>query len=272
MTDGGGFRLIAITMRDTVTEAAEAQRVSGPLAVRLAELMAAAVLLRETTSPGRRVQISLRDLDGGSLVADSLPDGTTRCLVNPGEENPERLGQNGVMKVTYTLPNGALHAGVVQVEGNDIAGAMMTYLQESEQILSSLSVAAVGASSALTAAGFVVQLLPEVEREPLEHMTDRLDKLEGLASLLSRDQPTPDDLIERVLAGYEYTVLADSAIWFGCNCSRERIYATLASLGDDLDAMVADAEPLEIRCEACGKSYELSTAEVRLVAESRAVH
>lgn len=269
MTDGGGFRLVVTTMRETVTEAAEAQGISGSLAVRLAELMAGAVLLRETTSPGRRVQISLRDRSGGSLVADSLPDGKTRGLVNPGEETPERLGESAVLKVTYTMPNGALHTGVVHIEDENIAAALMTYLQESEQILSSLSVAAVGEPSSLAAAGYVVQLLPEVERDSLEAMTDRLADLEGLSSLLSRDVPTTEDLIERVFSGFEYTVLADSRICFGCNCSRERVYSTLASLGQELDAMVADAEPLEIRCDACGKSYEISAAEVRLVASSR---
>jgi molecular chaperone Hsp33 len=277
MTSDGGFRVIATTMRTTVNEAARAQGVSGAVAVRLAELMAGAVLLRETTSPGRRVQISLRDRAGGSLVADTLPDGTTRGLVNPGEDNPAALSGEATMKVTYTMPNGALHTGVVRVEHSNISEALMTYLQESEQILSSLSVAAVGIASPpggngvtnghgshpLTAAGYVVQLLPELERTPLEAMTDRLSDLEGLGTLLTRDQPTAGDLIERVFEGFEYSILADSQVRFGCNCSRERILSGLATLGRvEIESMIAEAAPLEVRCEACGQSYEIRTAEL----------
>lgn len=258
MTADGGFRVIATTLRETVSQAAETQQIAGPLSVRLAELMTGAVLLRETTAPSRRVQISLRDSSGGSLVADSLPTGVTRGLVNPGSDSPAPLSSDAILKVSYTLPRGDLHVGVVAVEHSDISKALMTYLQESEQILSTTAVAAVGGGGDLCAAGFVVQLLPELERDALEAMTERLGDLEALATVLAHTEPSADDLIERVFEGFDYTILADSRVSFGCNCSRDRILAGLATLGiDEIEAMIAADKPLEIRCDACGRTYEI---------------
>lgn len=259
MTDSGGFRVIATTLRDTVSQAAATQSVTGPMSIRLAELMAGAVLLRETTQPVRRVQIAMRDSGGGSLVADSLPDGVTRGLVNPGSDNPTNVSPDAILKVSYSQPKGGIHVGVVKVERSDISKALMTYLQESEQILSVSAVAAVGGGSELTAAGFVVQLLPEIERAALEAMTRRLGDLEALPTVLAHTEPSADDLIERVFDGFEHTVLADSRVRFGCNCSMDRILAGLATLGgDEIRRMIAAGAPLEIRCDACGKTYDVA--------------
>lgn len=264
MTLDGGFRLVATALGDTVSGAAEAQCVGAPLSVRLAELMTGAVLLRETTSPSRRVQISLRDSAGGSLIADSLPDGTTRGLVNPGAENPDRLRGDTIMRVTHTLMQGRIHHGVVSVpEGSAISEALMTYLQESEQILTNMVVAATAEGGALTAAGYVVQLLPELERTPLAAMTERLDELEPLADVVSRGAVTAGALVDRILYGFEHSILADSPIRFGCNCSRDRIINGIATLApDEISAMIAAAEPLAVRCDACGQSYEIQPAEL----------
>jgi molecular chaperone Hsp33 len=259
MTDSGGFRVIATTLRDTVSQAAATQSVAGPMSIHLAEVMASAILLRETTQPGRRVQIALRDSSGGSLIADSLANGVTRGLVNPGRESRTSLSPDAILKVSYSQPKGGIHVGVVSVERSDISKALMTYLQESEQILSFAAVAAVGGGDALVAAGFVVQLLPEIERAALAAMTERLGDLEALTTVLSHTEPSADDLIERVFDGFEHTILADSRVRFGCNCSMDRILAGLATLGaDEIRRMIAAGAPLEIRCDACGKDYEIA--------------
>ena len=57
MTSDGAFRVIAAITTETAAQAARTQGLSGASALRLAELITGAVLLRETTQPGRRVQI-----------------------------------------------------------------------------------------------------------------------------------------------------------------------------------------------------------------------
>ena len=81
MTNDGAFRVITLRTTDTVQAAIEAQRVRGPLGRPFAELLTASVLVRETMSPGLRVQLILQGGQGGSIVADSRPEGLTRGLV-----------------------------------------------------------------------------------------------------------------------------------------------------------------------------------------------
>jgi molecular chaperone Hsp33 len=127
MTSDGAFRVIAAITTETAILAARAQGLSGSDALRLAELITGAVLLRETTSPGRRVQILVRDRHGHVLVADALPDGTNRGIVNPGSESVNAPDGDTTLQVSYTMPNGALHQGLVAVpEGSDLSTALMS--------------------------------------------------------------------------------------------------------------------------------------------------
>jgi molecular chaperone Hsp33 len=274
MTSDGAFRVIAAITTDTVTRAVRTQGLSGGDARKLAELITGAVLLRETTSPGRRVQILMRDRLGGVLVADAMPDGSNRGIVNPGSTDTViRSGGDTTMQVSYTMRNGALHQGLVDVPaGSDLSTALMRYMQQSEQTVSVISVTALGdGAEGLTAAGgYVVQLLPEAERPALRAMTRHLDELDSLDRLLSGPVTSSRDLVSRLLMGFEHAELADSPLCFGCTCSEERVLSGLARLGpDDVASLVGSDAPLEVRCDACGQRYEIDPEDLRAFVVAR---
>jgi molecular chaperone Hsp33 len=274
MTDDGAFRVIAAVTTETARGAMAAQGASGELALRLAELITGAVLVRETTAPGRRVQMVMRDRGGGTLVADSLPDGMNRGLVNLGNTEPGgRFGGDAVLQVNYTLPTGALHQGVVGVPaGADVSTALMTYMHESEQTVSMVVVEALGAGDHLHAAGgFLVQVLPEAEREAVEAMTTRLASLERITPILAgspgRTAGSAETLLAAVLDGFSHSRLAAGDLRFGCTCSEERVLHSLASLPEaDVTSMVDAGAPLEVRCDACGAVYMIATDALRAAA------
>jgi molecular chaperone Hsp33 len=289
MTSDGAFRVIAAITTDTAVEAARAQGLCGGDALKLAELITGAVLLRETTSPGRRVQILMRDQRGGVLVADAMPDGSNRGIVNPGAPQPTRppgaagpaagtidtvLAEGDVtMQVSYTMRGGALHQGLVDVPaGSDLSSALMRYMQQSEQTVSVISVTALtdGADGVAAAGGYVVQLLPEAERPALRAMTRHLDGLDSLDRLLAGQVTSSRDLVSRLLSGFEHDELADSPLCFGCTCSEERVLSGLARLAPDDVASLLDAEaPLEVRCDACGRRYDIDTDDLRAFVVAR---
>jgi molecular chaperone Hsp33 len=275
MTSDGAFRVIAAITTDTVTEAARAQGISGGDALKLAELITGAVLLRETTSPGRRVQILMRDRQGGVLVADAMPDGSNRGIVNPGAADAViHAGGDTTMQVSYTMRNGALHQGLVDVPaGSDLSEALMRYMQQSEQTVSVISVSALGdgADGLAAAGGYVVQLLPEAERPALRAMTRHLDGLDSLDALLLAGHVTSSrDLVSRLLLGFEHAELADSPLCFGCTCSEERVLGGLARLSAEDVASLLDSEsPLEVRCDACGRRYEIDPDDLRAFVVAR---
>ena len=273
MTSDGAFRVIAAITTDTATRAAKTQGLTGGDALKLAELITGAVLLRETTSPGRRVQILMRDRLGGVLVADAMPDGSNRGIVNPGSTDTV-ISSSGdtTMQVSYTMRNGALHQGLVNVPaGSDLSTALMRYMQQSEQTVSVIAVTALAGADGLAAAGgYVVQLLPEAERPALRAMTRHLDELDSLDRLLSGPVTSSRDLVSRLLTGFEHAELADSPLCFGCTCSEERVLSGLAKLGpDDVASLVGSDAPLEVRCDACGQRYEIDPEDLRAFVVAR---
>ena len=273
MTMDGAFRLIAAVTTETARGALAAQSTGDELGLRLAELLTAAVLVRETTQPARRVQMVWKDRRGGSLVADSLPDGLNRGLVNPGESAPVLTEGDHLLQVNYTLPNGSLHQGMVSVaDGDDMATALMRYMKQSEQIVSMIACTALpGPGGVRAVGGYVVQLLPEATREVIDAMTDHLGNLEPIASLLEGRGRTAAELGQAVFAGFEHAELATSDLRFGCTCSELRVMTSILTLpADEVESMLG-GDPLEVRCDACGRQYKITPDALREFRASRGV-
>ncbi len=265
ITDDGAFRVIAAITTETV-RAALASQPAGPTNARpYGELLTGAVLVREAMAPDLRVQVVLRGEGGrGSLVADSHPDGKTRGLVNFGQgAEPIRLGQGALVQVMRTMPNRSLHEGIVAVpEGGGVSGALMAYLAESEQVASVIAVSTLfDGSELLAAGGFMVQLLPEVERGPLMIMTTRLEDFQ-LDDFL-RAGMTSEQLLAELLHGMEWARVGESTVAFDCTCSQLKVLTSLATIDrKEIADMVSGGEPLEISCDYCGKKYEVRPAEL----------
>jgi molecular chaperone Hsp33 len=270
ITDDGAFRVIVVSTVDTVRGAISAQRAHGATAKHLGELITGAVLIREAMAPGLRVQAILKPSGHGNLVADSNPDGTSRGLVSFGGPRnvPEEVsvGAGALLQVMRTLPTGMLHQGVVEVpEEGGISGGLMAYMQDSEQVVSMIAVGILIEDDRVFAAGgYLVQLLPEVERGPLMVMTERLSRFSGFEEFLAKDDTSPDRLLDELLYGMPFTRLDESRLSFACQCSHVRVVASLATLPrDDLRELMKDGDVLEIRCDYCGKDYQIPPVSLR---------
>jgi molecular chaperone Hsp33 len=283
ITDDGAFRVIAARTTETVRGAVAAQGATGETAKHFGELVTGTILVREAMAPRFRVQGILKGAHGrGSLIADSHPDGSTRGLVHfgdPGDE-PGRavaLGKGALLQMMRTLANGAIHQGVVAVpEAGGISEALMAYMQESEQVVSMIAVATLLDGDAIQAAGgYLVQLLPEVERGPLMIMTERLQDLASpdpaagpSARLLERVLGTagapPDAFLDELLHGMPFSRLEESPLRFGCQCSELRLLASLATLPrSDIEDLARADHALEIRCDYCGHEYAFDPGQLR---------
>ena len=271
MTDDGSFRIVAArttSLSQAIVSAQEAQRDD---ARQLSELVTGAVLYRETMAPSLRVQCIIKGGDDtGFLTADSHPEGWSRGLLQLREgASAIRIdGGDAVLQMQRHLPDGQLHRGVVSMpEGGDISRGLMGYMEGSEQVLSMVAVGAHLEEGKLDAAGgYLVQLLPEAREHEstLAILTERLVDFEDIAAILARTDASPRRLIEEIFHGMDFTWLHDSEVRFGCDCSRERIMGSLASLGrEDVEALLADEEPLDMSCNYCGARYMVEEAALR---------
>ncbi len=272
ITDDGAFRVIVALTTATVRGTARAQRAGGAAAARLGELLTGAVLIREAMAPQLRVQAILKEGSRGSMVADAHPDGTSRGLVSFGAATGGDGGgqgdapARGLLQVMRTLPSGALHQGLVEVPAvGGVSGALMAYMQDSEQVVTYTAVSTVLTGDEVrVAGGYLVQLLPEVERGPLMVMTERLSDFPSMESLLGADGVAPAAILDELLFGMPFTRLSESPLAFGCHCSQVRLVASLATLPrTDVEELIRDGQVLEITCDYCRKEYRIPPAQLR---------
>src|SRR5690606_27537607 len=89
----------------------------------------------------------------GALIADSNPDGTSRGMVQL-HQGAFSLGNGALLQVMRTMPSGGINQGIVDVPlDQGIQGALMAYMQESEQIVSVLAVGTVVSDGLIERAG-----------------------------------------------------------------------------------------------------------------------
>ena len=268
ITDDNTFRVIVASTTDTVREGLAAQQVAGATGARLAEMMTGAVLVRETMSPHHRLQGILTGEGGrGRLVADTHPDGSTRGLIQmPADWSEFRLGPGSMLQVMRTMANGSIYRGLVNAaEHDDVAGALMSYLQESEQTVSVIATGAVWSEAGIeTAGGYVVHLLPEARRDALQAMTERLEEMSAIEPLLRRTGGSARRLLAELLQQQPFTQLDDRPVMFRCRCSSEAVVASLATLErEELAEMIREQEVLELTCDYCRTAYQVSRSQLQ---------
>jgi molecular chaperone Hsp33 len=272
LTDDGSFRVLTARTTGLCREALRRQLAAGKLtdqagdtARHFCDLLSGTVLVRETMAPTLRVQGIVRGAGGSAtLIGDSFPDGGTRGLVTLKKGATGLvLGDDAMLQFMRTLPNGAVHRGVVQVpsEGG-VSAALMAYMQESEQILTVMGVATVfdEHGGVRSAGGYVVQLLPGADREIVTVMTERL-ALDFKDLLPYVDVPAfdPDVLLEEILYRVPFARVETRDVRFHCPCSQASVLASLSTLDvGDIRSFIDEGEVLDIACDYCGRDYQVA--------------
>ncbi len=269
ITDNAAFRVITVRTTETVKGVIAAQRARGGSVRILADLVTGAVLVRESMAPDLRVQCILQ-IDGAArarVIADAQPDGSSRGLLQMAAgETDIALGPEARLQVARTLHNGALQQGVVTVsETAGVSGALMRYMQLSEQVVTMVAVGCyLKDDEVIAAGGYLVQLLPELAEGPLMVMTERLKDFASIDPLLAQGSASPEELLSELLYGMPFTQVGGRNIHYACLCDQARLAAALATLPrHEIERFVSDGQVLDIACEYCGKTYQFAPEQLR---------
>ena len=270
LTDDGTFRVIAVRTTETVQGAVAAQGAKGETASLLADLVTGAVLVRESMAPDLRVQLIVQSAEQHTrVIADAHPDGTSRGLVQkPVGLADVKLLNGDLFQVARTLHNGALQQGTVALSADGgVSQALMQYMQLSEQIVTMCAVGCRREGDAIVVAGgYLVQLLPEVldPSGPLLVMTERLRDFESMEKLLGQGLSSPTKLLEELLYAMPYSVVSESSLRFGCQCSSERVALALSTLPkSEIEELLRQDTATELTCDYCGKAYAFQKSHLR---------
>ena len=275
-------RAFAITSKGIAETARKAHDLTPVATAALGRLLSATAMMGVMMKGDKDVLTVRIDASGPlkGLLATADSHGNVKGYVgNPAAEAPDRpdghLGVGaavgiGVMSVIKDLGLKEPYVGDIELQSGEIAEDFTYYFAASEQTPSSvgLGVLVDRDRSVLQSGGFIVQWMPDVPDEVISQLETNLKGLPSVTEMLSSGL-TPEGMLLRVLDGLNPEFAGECDAAFSCNCSKERYTKGLASLGpEDLLSLIHGDESVEVVCQFCGKKYEFTADELKMIAEA----
>ena len=253
----------------------ERQEYPAPVRALLGEAMAAAALLSATLKYDGRITLQIQ----GSgpvhlLVVQCTSHLSLRGLARWHGELPQTgmqgLAGDGRLVLTIEPAGDAeRYQGIVPLEGDTLAASLEGYFARSEQLPTRLWLA----SGDNTAAGLLLQVMPERQRNPdaWQHVTVLAD------TVTSKELKTlsAEQLLQRLYHEEDVRLFEATPVAFRCQCSRERIEATLRSLGaEEMHSILREQGKVHVDCEFCGRGYDFDAVDVQtlFVPDAQSAH
>ena len=274
------IRAFAVTSRELVEYARQAHDLSPIASAALGRTMSAALMMADMLKGPQDLLTIKIDADGpigGILVTADNHGGVKGYVGNPNVDLPSvRPGHlnvggavgHGTLTVIRDLGLKDPYVGQTAIQTGEIAEDITYYFAVSEQIPSSVGLGVLvnrQEKKILQAGGFIVQLMPFAEEETISKLENNLKGIDSVTKMLSAGD-TPEQMLEKVLAGLDPVVTQKDSVRFYCNCGREKYERALVLLGrEEVQKIVDDGEPVEIKCQFCGKKYRFSQEELKAV-------
>ncbi len=171
----------------------------------------------------------------------------------------------GVMSVIKDIGMKEPYVGQVALQTGEIGDDLTYYFATSEQIPSSVGLGILmnKDNTVRAAGGFILQLMPFAKEELIDDIEKKIESLQSVTSLIEKGE-TPEELLGAVLKGIEFEVTDTLPVEFRCDCSKERILKSLATLpGKDLDDLISGGEGIEVKCQFCNTAYQFETEDLK---------
>ena len=273
-------RAFAVTSRDLVEHAREAHDLSPVAAAALGRTMSAALMMADMLKGPQDLLTIKIDGDGplgGILVTADNHGGVKGYVQDPKVDLPNKSDRHldvggavghGTLTVIRDMGMKDPYLGQTAIQTGEIAEDITYYYAVSEQIPSSVGLGVLvnrKEKKILQAGGFIVQLMPFAEEETIAALEKNLRGIDSVTAMLSAGD-TPEQMLEKVLKGLDLVVTEKTPVRFYCNCGKERYERALVLLGrDEVQKIVDEGEPVEIKCQFCGKKYSFSPEELQAV-------
>ncbi len=273
-----GVRGLAVVTTGLVNEIATQHGTQPTATAVLAEALTAGTLLGGLLKVQQRVALKLEGNGPiGKVVVEGDSYGRIRGYVgNPEVNLPLRLGaqdtavalgSQGQLVVVRDLRLKELAESVIPLSSGVIAEELTRYLTQSEQIPSTVQLGVyVDEQGVVThAGGVLLQALPPYDTAVVQHLTERVAELPPIADLL-RSGETPETLMALILGEIKYQVLEERPLSFRCNCSWDRTWKALVSLGaDEIRDLLEKEGKAEVECHFCHTEYHFDADDLQMI-------
>lgn len=270
-------RIFVADTRELVQEAAEKHKLTPVAAAALGRLLTAGAMmgaLQKGKNDLLTIKITCDGPIGGIVVTADAESRVKGYVVNPGVELP--LKPNGKLDVSGAVGAGDLtvirdmglkepYIGRTRLQTGEIAEDLTYYFTVSEQTPSSvgLGVLVDRDYTIRQAGGFLIQLMPDAAEEVIGRLEQNLAKVSSVTSLLDAGN-SQEDILHLLTDGMHVEVTETVMPRYYCNCSKKRVEKALVSLGrEELNAIIADGETIETRCDFCNRYYYFTVGELK---------
>lgn len=272
----GQVRAFAAITRETVEEAKQHHGTSPVATAALGRLLTAGTMMGSMMkNETDMLTLQVRGdgpIGGITVTADSKGD-VKGYVENPDVMLPPKNGKLdvggavgiGLLQVIKDMGLKEPYSGQTILVSSEIAEDLTYYFANSEQVPSSvgLGVLMEKDNTVKTAGGFIIQMMPFAEDATISQIEENLKLVTSVTELLDKGY-TPEQLLEELLGNVGLEITDTMPTRFYCNCSKERVEQAVASVGKkDIQEMINDGKPIEVKCHFCNTAYHYSVEELK---------
>lgn len=274
---GGQVRIFAAYTRETVEFARNAHQTSPVATAALGRLLTAGAMMGSMQKGEKdllTLQIKCSGPIGGLTVTADAQASVKGYVENPNVMLPPNMVGKldvggaldmGVLSVIKDLGMREPYVGQTHLITGEIAEDLTYYFATSEQTNSSVALGVLMEknNTVKQAGGFIVQLMPNAEDKIIDKLEKNISGLTSVTNMLDQGE-TPETMIEKILEGISMEILDRIPVQFYCNCSKHRVEKAIISIGkDEIQSMIDDNEPIEVKCHFCNTDYHFSVDELK---------
>lgn len=273
----GQVRAFAAYTKNTVETARQAHNTSPVVTAGLGRLLTAGAMMGSMMKGDRDV-LTIK-AEGSGPVGHYLVTADSKGNVKGYAANPNVIlpaNAAGKLDVGGSLGVGLLtvikdlglkepYTGTCELVSGEIAEDLTYYFASSEQTPSSvgLGVLMTKDNTVNVAGGFIIQLMPDATEETISIVEEKISTIKSVTSMLENGLD-PEGIINLILGGLGPEILDKMPVRFYCNCSKERVSKALIAIGrKELDNIIEENEPIEVKCHFCNKAYNFTVDELK---------
>ncbi len=273
----GQIRAFAATTRDVVEEARKRHNTSPVATAALGRLLTGGVMMG--TMMKNDTDILTVQIKGGGPIGGITVTADACGNVKGYPDNPEVLipaRKDGKLDVAGAVGVGILnvikdmglkepYCGQTVLQTSEIAEDLTYYFATSEQVPSSVGLGVLmnQNNTVRQAGGFIVQVMPFATEETIDTLENNISQISSVTAMLDEGM-SPEDILNKVMEGLDVEFIDTIPAKFYCNCSKERVEKAVVSVGKkEIQSMIDDKEPIEVKCHFCNSAYHFSVDELK---------
>ncbi len=172
----------------------------------------------------------------------------------------------GIFRVTRWGGIQKLHQSITKLEDTVFETNLLNYINESDQLISFLSIYTDINARPMRACGMIFQALPFTTSRQIDDLMDKISNIDiDQAKIFSGSLDSTLKLMENMLET-KADILEVGIPEFYCGCTLDKIKNVIVSIGkEEAYSIIEERGNIEMICEFCREKYVLDAEEVRLL-------